>query len=182
LSNFNLDNLFDSNNGLVWFGGFILCFISLPLYYKLLQPKVTFIHFLDTITLACSISYSIGRLGCFLSGDSCFGTWTNLPWGVRLIYSSNPSFLPVHPTPLYESILGFILFFVLVRLKNKSYKDGILLFTFLFASSTIRFFIEFIRKNEKYFLSLTLSQLISLSIIIATVIIIKTNKYEIKLS
>lgn len=74
------------------------------------------------LTLGLVALIAIGRWGCLLNG-CCFGTLTDLPWGVRYGVGSSPHFLhqalgllpdgaaqslPVHPYPAYES-LGLLL-------------------------------------------------------------------------
>ena len=67
------------------------------------------------------ISFALVRVGCFLEGCD-YGRPTALPWGVRFpsgslaaqahaaagwVPDGAPS-LPVHPTELYESMLGLL--------------------------------------------------------------------------
>ena len=58
--------------------------------------------------------------------------------------------ITVHPTQLYESFAGFLFFMLLWNIRNKINKPGSLFFIYLIIAGVERFFIEFIRTNEKY--------------------------------
>ncbi len=77
---------------------------------------------LTVLALGLVALIAVGRWGCLLNG-CCFGTITDLPWGVRYAAGSSPYFLhqslglladgasrslAVHPYPAYES-LGLVL-------------------------------------------------------------------------
>src|ERR1035441_7030946 len=59
---------------------------------------------LDLAAPAAAVGHGIGRFGCFLSGDGCYGIATKLPWGMSFPHGIDPTppFVRVHPTPLYE--------------------------------------------------------------------------------
>ncbi len=67
---------------------------------------------------AAAIGYGIGRIGCFLSGDGCYGIeikpvhllgFTFHPWGMAFPHGIEPVFVPVYPTPLYELAAGLLI-------------------------------------------------------------------------
>ena len=89
----------------VWYGaiaggliaGYVLC------RRHGLDPWVGF----DVAAVPAAVGGAVGRLGCLLSG-CCYGTRTDLPWGIvyrdhfaHAIHPDLPS-VPLHPTPLYE--------------------------------------------------------------------------------
>ena len=102
----------------------------------------------------------VGRIGCFLRG-CCYGKPTDLPWGVD--FGDN---IQRHPTQIYEIIFLAILFIYSHSLLKKNPNDGILFDNFLLLYFTFRFFIEFIRIEDKLWLNLTLFQYISIIVII----------------
>ncbi|MBI4929156.1 MAG: prolipoprotein diacylglyceryl transferase [Bacteroidetes bacterium] len=155
------------NGGFSWYGGLLLILILIPILMKFI-PRVTLLTILDFSSLVCCVAYAIGRLGCFLSGDSCYGQWTTLPWGMYFPYGAAPNILPVHPTPLYEILLHLVLLLFLIRLEKNKHFLGQVFCAFLFFNSFFRFFIEFIRINEKVSLGLTVHQFISLGLIIVS--------------
>jgi phosphatidylglycerol---prolipoprotein diacylglyceryl transferase len=53
----------------------------------------------------------LGRLGCFASG-CCYGAPTNVPWAVHFPSTHETHGTAVHPTQLYDSAVGVVLFVV----------------------------------------------------------------------
>jgi phosphatidylglycerol:prolipoprotein diacylglycerol transferase len=167
--------------GLVWYGGLLLDLVVLlallPLLLRRL-PGVPLLHALDATAAACCLAYSIGRIGCFLTGDGCYGNWTDLPWGMYFPYGPEPTLLPVHPTPLYESGVHAVLLIGLLRLERTKRFPGQTLATFLAVSATARFFVEFIRRNQRLALGLTLAQWISLALVAAAAMLYAVLRSE----
>jgi len=62
----------------------------------------------DTFVVAVAVAVGIGRLGCLVYG-CCYGTPTDLPWGIRSVIAEDGGTIARHPTQIYESIfhLGF---------------------------------------------------------------------------
>jgi phosphatidylglycerol:prolipoprotein diacylglycerol transferase len=57
----------------------------------------------DTFAAPVAVAVAIGRLACFQAG-CCYGTPTELPWGVVFPTALDDATLPRHPTQLYEAI------------------------------------------------------------------------------
>ena len=154
--------------------------------------------------------YSIGRLGCHLSGDGCWGIDNNIPkpkwfvlpnwlWsynyphnvvdkGITIVNSlekhNKVLNIPVFPTSLYESIFGLIMFFIFWTIRKNIAKPYLLFVLFLFSMGIERFFIEFIRINTKYFylgLYLSQAQFISLFLILFSSILLIYMYFKTKL-
>ena len=186
----NLDQVFQdpmgmifSGSGLVFLGGLIGGTIAVTIILN--KNKLPWLEFADIVAPLLILGYGIGRIGCFLVGDD-YGTPTGLPWGISFpnglppsttnvfslyfpwidISKYNPGLLKVHPTQLYETFISIILFFYLYN-KRKSVKiKGSLFFLYLILAGLERFFVEFIRTNEKYFLDIfSGAQIISLIMI-----------------
>lgn len=156
--------------GLMWYGGFILILMLLPLLL-LFFSQDTFLKLLDITSLTCCLGYGLGRFACLISGDGCYGKWTNLPWGMYFPYGSAPNLLPVHPTPFYESLLHFLLLSALLRLDKRKVFLGQTFCLYLFFTACFRFFIEFVRVNERIYWSMSFAQIISLFLILTSTII-----------
>ncbi|CAE7241571.1 lgt [Symbiodinium sp. CCMP2592] len=70
---------------------------------------------LDLIAPLVPLGHAVGKIGCFLSGDGCYGprTRADAPWAMSFPNGLVPVREPVHPTPLYESTLSMALFLFL---------------------------------------------------------------------
>lgn len=153
-----------SKAGFVFYGGFFLSFIVSILYLKKYRVSITL--FGDIVAPPLAISEAIGRIGCFLSG-CCYGKPTSLPWGISFPLSSvageHFGNLPLHPTQLYFSLAGIVIF-LFIRNINPSFKGKAFLL-YLFLHSFFRFVIEFFRQDSPFiFLNLTTSQVIAIFI------------------
>ena len=115
---------------------------------------------LDLAAPGTAIGYSIGRLGCFLNG-CCYGIETSLPWAVA--FPNVPGLR--HPTQIYSSISGLLIFLALLLLWGRKRFDGqIFLFALIFYS-VYRMLIEFLRYGVRY-CGLTASQWFSIIVFI----------------
>jgi len=74
---------------------------------------------------------------------------------------------PLHPTPVYEMILGVIGFLIMLRLRKNEYPDGKIFMIYLMLASTFRFLAEFLRLQPKLILGLSEAQLIAIGLFIA---------------
>ena len=107
-------------------GGYSLCggLIGgcLPPFIYLHWKRLNTGAFANACAPAMALGLALTRTGCFLKGCN-FGTPTDLPWGVsfppdseafakqvtqNLIAPDAAISLPVHPTQLYEVLLGLI--------------------------------------------------------------------------
>ena len=75
--------------GFAWFGG--LVFGISALVFQGWRAKIGGLRTLDLAAPAAAIGYGIGRIGCFLSGDGCYGIPTNLPWGMSFPNGIEPT-------------------------------------------------------------------------------------------
>ena len=67
--------------------------------------------------------------------------------------------VPVFPTPIYETLIGLIIFFFLWGIRKRVIVPGILFSVYLILNGIERFFIEQIRVNVRYhFLGITTTQ------------------------
>ncbi len=130
------------------------------------------------------LGYAIGRIGCLLVGDD-YGKPTHLPWGISfqmdcrlppiayfklitlglILEGFDPGVLTVHPTQIYETLLGFGIFYYIYKKRKSVTVAGSLFFTYLIIAGSERFFIEFLRVNTRYLFGLSGSQIISLGMI-----------------
>ena len=171
-----------SGAGLVFLGG--LMGGTLGVTYVIKKNKLSWIKFADIVAPLLILGYAVGRVGCLLVGDD-YGLPTSVPWGIAFpnglppstysVFQSyypwvnlegfSPGVLKVHPTQIYESVIGFGIFYYLYQKRSKVVIVGSLFFTYLIFAGAERFFIEFLRVNSKYLFGLSGSQLISLIMI-----------------
>jgi phosphatidylglycerol:prolipoprotein diacylglycerol transferase len=145
--------------GFAWFGGLVFGISALVLQGW--RAKIGALRILDLASPAAAVGYGIGRIGCFLSGDGCYGLPTNLPWGMSFPKGIEPTFVPVHPTPLYELAAGLIIGLWLWIRAGKPRPTGSILGEYLILSGAARFLVEFIRRNPKVLFGLSNAQLAS---------------------
>jgi phosphatidylglycerol:prolipoprotein diacylglycerol transferase len=115
----------------------------------------------DGFALPLALAMAVGRLGCFFNG-CCFGTETDLPWGVAFPYDDYA--IRRHPTQLYESLFHLSMagvLYVLIRRDLLRYQR---LKFYLIAYCIYRFLTEFIRPEPAWWLGLTFYQWVSLGL------------------
>lgn len=108
--------------------------------------------------IGLAIGYSIGRIGCQLSGDGDYGRPTDLPWGMAYPDGTVPTTDEVHPTPIYETLSMGIVAWLLWRWRDR-FQPGVVFALYLIAAGLERFLVEFVRRNADAALGLTAPQL-----------------------
>lgn len=73
---------------------------------------------------------------------------------------------PLHPTPVYEMIMGVIGFLIMLKLRKRPYPDGKLFMIYLMLASLFRFLVEFLRLQPKILFGLSEAQLISIALFV----------------
>jgi len=156
--------------GFAWFGG--LVFGISALLFQGWQARIGALRTLDLAAPSAAIGYGIGRIGCFLSGDGCYGLPTNLHWGMSFPNGIEPTLVRVHPTPLYELAAGLLIGWWLWVRGGKPRGTGAIVGEYLLLSGTARFLVEFVRRNPKVLWGLSNAQLASLGSVVAGVALI----------
>jgi len=193
-----------SFSGLTFYGGLICAGIAIILYAR--KRKISVVHLCDAMAPTMMLAYSLGRIGCQVSGDGDWGivnlhpkpfSW--LPdWMWAYTYPHNvvgegvpiPGCVgqycnqlpaPVYPTALYEIIVCFALFLVLWMLRKRIKVPGRIFGLYLVLNGIERFFIEKIRVNTKYEalpFQPTQAELIALLLVVAgAVLMIRSEKW-----
>ncbi len=144
--------------------------------------------YLDASVPALALGLFLGRIGCFMAGCN-WGKTSDLPWAVCFppphhawrqhlkagwITPDATLSLPVHPTQLYESLFGLVVFAVALWWLRYEYADGVAKHpgrTFLGAISgyaVFRFLVEYVRADASglRFGPLTVAQGLSLVIFV----------------
>ncbi len=157
-----------SGAGLSVYGGFIMAFIVCYFVIKMNNEKVLEVFDIATPTMA--LGYAIGRIGCHVAGDGCYGIETSSFLGTPYPNGIVPTSATVLPTPLFESLFSFFVFLFLMQLRRRELPSGTMFFTYLILYAVPRFLVEFVRLNPKIVFSLTQAQIVSIFYILAAVI------------
>jgi phosphatidylglycerol:prolipoprotein diacylglycerol transferase len=167
-----LGNIF-SGSGLVFFGGLIGGAIGVIIWC--LRKGVLSWELADLAAVPVAIGYTVGRVGCQLSGDGDYGTASDLPWAMAYPDGTVPTTEEVHPTPVYETFAMGIATLVLWRLRDR-FAPGVLAGIYLVIVGTERFLVELIRRNDSALAGLTVPQLVSIGVAALGAAIIITRR------
>ena len=132
-----------SPTGFNFQGGALTGAAAVCLYLKYHHQNIT--KYSELILPLIPLGHAIGKLGCFFSGDGCYGTPSNLPWAMSFPNGLVPTYRAVHPTPLYECACGLVIWFVANRVKRGRTSIS------LVGMGVCRFFIEMLRGHEVVF-------------------------------
>lgn len=155
--------------GFVFYGGFIAAFLTCAAYVKIKKQSIFF--WADFFTPYISLSYALGRIGCFFEG-CCYGSHCELPWAIA----------NRHPTQLYMLVAELLLLALLLIFRKKQshiFKPGLFFLIWLCGHAINRFIIEFYREDDRGALisSLSISQWISVIFFTgALILIIKLSR------
>jgi phosphatidylglycerol:prolipoprotein diacylglycerol transferase len=158
-----------STGGFAWFGGLIGGIAALIVQGKLIG--LSGLRTLDLASPAAAAGYAIGRIGCLTSGDGDYGIPSKLPWAMGFPNGIDPTppGVRVHPTPIYECIVGLVIAWWLWRRGGRKLAVGELVGEYLLLTGIARFLVEFIRRNPKILIGLSNAQLASLGSVVAGV-------------
>ncbi len=115
------------------------------------RAKLPWLGVLDTIAVCGAPGLFFGRLGNFINAE-LYGRVTNVPWA--MIFPTDPTHLPRHPSQLYEAVGEGILVAGIVWWIDRrshasgSYRPGILTAAFLISYGVMRFLLEFTREPD----------------------------------
>ena len=171
-----------SRAGFVFWGGLIGGILACWIVIR--KKHLSFPRISDVCAPALAAAYSVGRTGCWAVGDDYGRPW-NGPWAVSFPNGAPPStvsnmtelfhipappgaspnqVLAVHPTQLYETALGFVMFLILWRFRDHKHAEGWLFGLYCVLAGIERFVIEFVRaKDDRFILgTFTMAQVIAL--------------------
>ncbi len=151
-------------SGLVWYGGALGGAIAILLWARwrgMFERRL-----LDVCAVPLALGNAIGRVGCQLSGDGDYGKAWDGPWAMAYPDGVVPTDVPVHPTPIYETLTMGLVAYALWRGRD-ALRPGAIFGFYLAAAGLERFLVEFLRRNEDVALGLTAAQLESLGLLAA---------------
>ena len=151
-----------STSGLVWYGGFIGGCLAVSIV--ILRSPNPFLPTIDIVGPTVVLGYGIGRIGCLLAGDGDYGPPSDLPWAMAFPNGTVPTDVPVHPTPIYETLLSCTFFGILWSQRRKfEATPGALFGASLVALGVERFIAEFWRITPRVLGWMSAAQLISIA-------------------
>ena len=155
-----------SGTGLVFYGGLLggaLAVCAWAYYRGELDLQLA-----DIVAPSLAAAYAIGRIGCQLAGDGDYGKDWDGPWAMAYPDGTVPIDTPVHPTPIYETLVMGAFALVLWRLRDR-FRPGVLTGIYLVGVGVERFLVEFLRRNDPIALGLTQAQWVSVGFMVAGV-------------
>jgi phosphatidylglycerol:prolipoprotein diacylglycerol transferase len=179
-----------SRGGFVFWGGFIgsvlFCWIAIK------RKHLSFLRYADVAGIAIAAGYAVGRTGCWAVGDDYGKPWNGFlavkfphgappttaenmvrQFGVTLPPGTAPwAVIAVHPTQLYETALGLVMFAILWRLRDHVHREGWLFGVYCVLAGIERFLIEFVRaKDDRFGGPLSSAQMIALAITLVGLVV-----------
>jgi phosphatidylglycerol:prolipoprotein diacylglycerol transferase len=157
-----------SRGGMSWFGGFVGGIVAGLLVMR--RQRLPIVTTLAAATPGLAFGHAIGRIGCFLVGDD-YGRPSDLPWAVAFPQGLPPTYVPVHPTQLYEMLALLVVGTLLIRWRREGVSDQAVLGRYLLLAGAVRFAIEFVRVNVRVLGPFTLAHLVSAGLAIVGLVI-----------
>jgi phosphatidylglycerol:prolipoprotein diacylglycerol transferase len=150
-----------NRGGLVAYGGMIGGFLAS--WYGCYKRKIPLLKWGDVAAPQVVLGTAITRIGCLLFGCD-FGARSDLPWAIRFPQES-PAWkhhvhdfglardslwsYPVHPTQLYESLVGLALFGLLMLLRKYRKFSGQVFLGWVLGYGIMRPLIEIVRDDDQ---------------------------------
>lgn len=136
--------------GLMFYGGLVGALV-MGISFALVN-RMPLLKLLDAAMPSIVLGEFFTRIGCYLNG-CCFGRACNLPWAVQFPPNSPPAAAHlaetgIHPTQLYSSLAGLVMFLLAMVLERRLKKPGLLFSVMLLVYAGFRFGIDFVRYYE----------------------------------
>lgn len=132
--------------GFVFYGGLLGALLAGWILQR--RRGFSFARVADAFAVALPLGQAIGRLGCLAAG-CCYGRHTELAWGVSLAQDTSR-----HPTQAYESAACLVMAAIawrwaLPRVNDGRWRRGSAFLLYLALYSSARFFLEFLRGDDR---------------------------------
>ncbi len=172
-----------SRAGFVFWGGLMGGIVAVLFIAH--RKKLNLYRIMDVGGISIAAAYAVGRTGCWAVGDDYGKPWSSRlavmfpegapPSTVRYLtefgWKAPPGMpenavLAVHPTQIYETVLGFVMFAILWKVRDHRHAEGWLFGAYCVLAGIERFIIEFFRaKDDRFFGPFTAAQMIALAFI-----------------
>jgi len=149
-----------NQGGLVAYGGMIGGFLASV--YCCRKRGIPLLQWADVAAPSVVLGTAITRVGCLMFGCD-YGKPSSLPWAIsfpahspawndhvhsKLIQDTALRSLPVHPTQIYESLVGLFLFGLLMLIRRYRTFSGQVFLGWVFGYGILRPLIEQVRGDE----------------------------------
>jgi prolipoprotein diacylglyceryl transferase len=150
-----------NRGGLVAYGGMIGGFLASV--YCCRKRRIPLLQWADVAAPSVVLGTAITRVGCLLFGCD-FGARSTLPWAIRFpqgspawhrhteLYGLSRDALqsyPVHPTQVYESLVGLFLFALLMLIRKYRKFSGQVFLGWVLGYGILRPLIEVVRDDDQ---------------------------------
>jgi phosphatidylglycerol:prolipoprotein diacylglycerol transferase len=174
-----------NRGGLVAYGGMIGGFLTSV--YCCRKRGIPLLQWADVAAPSVVLGTAITRVGCLLFGCD-FGARSNLPWAIRFpqgspawfhhvhdfgLPNNAPYSYPVHPTQIYESLVGLFLFALLMLIRKYRTFSGQVFLGWVLGYGILRPLIEVVRDDDQRgnVGSLSTSQFIGIASVVLGVVL-----------
>lgn len=153
------------NGGLAIYGGIIGGVLTCIFFCR--KRKIKFLNMADYLVPFLALGQSIGRWGNFVNQEA-YGSLTESFLKMRIYDKSTLAFISVHPTFLYESLLDFLIFVILMKIRKNRKFEGQLVYLYFIIYGIGRAIIEGLRTDSLMLCGFRVSQILSLFLAIFT--------------
>jgi len=148
------------NGGLVFYGGVIGSILTMVWFLR--REKLPFLPMADVIIPSLAIGQFFGRMGC-LGAGCCWGKPTDVAWAIEfparsmafkqhveegLITAGEAHSHAVHPTQFYDSMMGILIFCVLIYIRQRKTFHGQVFITWAMLYPLGRSIVELFRGDD----------------------------------
>lgn len=159
--------------GIAIYGAIIFGALALYMYTKIKKQK--FLDYSDCIVPGLALAQAIGRFGNFVNQEA-YGYETNSLFAMKILV--NGEYISVHPTFLYESMASLCIFIIIIIFFNKYRKNsGEVTYLYAIFYGIARVIIEGMRTDSLYIGAFRVSQIVSIILIIAGVILFLRSRF-----
>jgi phosphatidylglycerol:prolipoprotein diacylglycerol transferase len=151
-------------SGLTWYGGVLGATLAVWAYGY--WRRLALWQLAAAALPAVALGYTVGRVGCQISGDGDYGTASSVPWAMPYPNGVVPTTEVVHPTPIYETLWMGLVTLVLWELRDRLSPQQMVA-AYLVAAGLERFVVEFWRRNTAVDGLLTVAQFTALGSVAA---------------
>ncbi len=148
-------------------------------YFYCRTKKLRIGKCMDVLSIGLLIGQAVGRWGNFVNGEA-FGSPTALPWAMTIMRNGRVIAEAVHPTFLYESLWNGLGILVLWLYRRHKRFEGEVFCGYMIWYGFGRMFIEGLRTDSLYIGAFRVSQLLSVCLVTAGIIIIVLKRKYMK--